>query len=72
MAVPKKKTSRARKGLRRAGQHHKRFRKDVFACAICGATVLPHRVCSSCGHYKGKEFVTVKAAQEEGAQETAE
>ena len=27
MAVPKKKTSVSRKGLRRAGQHHKLYRK---------------------------------------------
>ncbi|MBT5094836.1 MAG: 50S ribosomal protein L32, partial [Halobacteriovoraceae bacterium] len=32
MAVPKKKTSVSRKGLRRAGQHHKMYRKHPFSC----------------------------------------
>ena len=65
MAVPKKKTSVSRKGLRRAGQHHKLYRKHPFACSNCGAQALPHHVCPSCGHYKGKEVVAIKVAAEE-------
>lgn len=65
MAVPKKKTSVSRKGLRRAGQHHKLYRKHPMSCSNCGSHVLPHAVCPACGHYKGKEYLAVSAAEEE-------
>ena len=67
MAVPKKKTSVSRKGLRRAGQHHKLYRKHTSSCPNCGAMSLPHHACSSCGQYKGKEVITfkVRASQED-------
>ncbi len=64
MAVPKKKTSVSRKGLRRAGQHHKLYRKDPVGCPNCGESVLPHCVCPACGHYKGKEIIKSKAKNE--------
>ncbi|MBT3586341.1 MAG: 50S ribosomal protein L32 [Halobacteriovoraceae bacterium] len=60
MAVPKKKTSVSRKGLRRAGQHHKMYRKHPFSCPNCGSHILPHTVCSACGVYKGKEVIVIK------------
>lgn len=65
MAVPKKKTSVSRKGLRRAGQHHKLYRKHPMSCSNCGSHVLPHTVCPACGHYKGKEYIAVSSAQED-------
>ncbi len=71
MATPKKRTSVSRKGLRRAGQHHKRYRKFTMACPNCGDTTLPNHACPSCGHYRGKEVFTVKVKAEatEDAQE---
>ncbi len=60
MAVHKKRTSVSRKGLRRAGQHHKLYRKFPQACPNCGDSVLPHCVCSACGHYKGKQVFEIK------------
>ncbi len=73
MAVPKKKSSVSRKGLRRAGQHHKLYRKHPVSCSNCGAHVLPHTVCPSCGHYKGQQMLAVKAketvSEDQGAQE---
>jgi large subunit ribosomal protein L32 len=69
MAVPKKKTSVSRKGLRRAGQHHKLYRKHPMSCPNCGDLTMPSCACSSCGTYKGKEIFTVKVkATEEEAQ----
>lgn len=65
MAVPKKKTSVSRKGLRRAGQHHKRYRKHPMSCPNCGALTLPNRVCSSCGTYKGREVFTIRERGED-------
>lgn len=72
MAVPKKRTSVSRKGLRRAGQHHKLYRKHTFTCPNCSATILPHRICDSCGQYRGKQFLKVKTPSEEGQESTAE
>ncbi len=69
MAVPKKRTSVSRKGLRRAGHTHKLSAKSPMSCPNCGDLSLPHKVCSSCGTYKGKEVITIKAKNTE---ETAE
>ncbi|MFZ4712442.1 MAG: 50S ribosomal protein L32 [Bacteriovoracaceae bacterium] len=68
MAVPKKKTSVSRKGLRRAGQHHKLYRKFPMSCKNCGETTLPHHVCPSCGHYKGVEMIKMKVKEAPVAQ----
>jgi len=55
MAVPKRKTSRSRRGKRRAHQH---LTSPVFSiCPRCKAPKLPHRVCPSCGYYKTKEII---------------
>lgn len=69
MAVPKKKTSVSRKGLRRAGQHHKEYRKHPMSCPNCGDLTLPNHACPSCGTYKGKQVFEIKA---EAEQESAE
>ncbi len=64
MAVPKKKTSVSRKGLRRAGQHHKLYRKHPMNCPNCGDMTLPHKACPSCGTYKGREVIEIKEVEE--------
>lgn len=69
MAVPKKKTSVSRKGLRRAGQHHKLYAKHPMTCSNCGAHSMPHTVCGSCGTYKGREIFEVKVASADDAEE---
>jgi large subunit ribosomal protein L32 len=69
MAVPKKKVSVSRKGLRRAGQHHKLYRKHPMSCSNCGGHVMPHAVCPTCGFYKGKHLITVKVKADEAAAE---
>ncbi|MCG8513402.1 MAG: 50S ribosomal protein L32 [Halanaerobiales bacterium] len=53
MAVPKRRTSKARKRKRRT--HWKLTAPSLVACPQCHEFKLPHRVCPSCGHYKGKE-----------------
>ena len=70
MAVPKKRTSVSRKGLRHAGQHHKLYAKSPISCPNCGDNTLPHHVCASCGTYKGREVIEIKEEEEtEGAEE---
>jgi len=70
VAVPKKKTSVSRKGLRRAGQHHKEYRKHPMSCPNCGDLTMPNHACPSCGTYKGKQVFEIKVKADE--EETAE
>lgn len=59
MAVPKRKTSKARRDTRR-NSHWKLEAPGIVACPNCGAYRLPHRVCKACGHYKGRKVLDVK------------
>lgn len=52
MAVPKRRTSKARKRQRRT--HFKLHVPGMTACPECGEMKLSHRVCKSCGSYKGE------------------
>ncbi|MFO7813127.1 MAG: 50S ribosomal protein L32 [Pelovirga sp.] len=56
MAVPKKKTSKSKKNMRRA--HDAISAPGISTCPNCNEIKLPHRVCSSCGNYKGKEVIS--------------
>ncbi len=61
MAVPKRRTSRSKSAMRRS-QHDKVTAPTVVACTNCGEPTVPHRVCPSCGHYKGAPVVAKKTA----------
>lgn len=58
MAVPKKKTSKSRRNMRRS--HHKLEDIQLTECSNCGAKKLPHHLCDSCGYYKGVQIIKVK------------
>ncbi len=58
MAVPKKRTSKSRRGMRRAHDAIS-FNADVEVCETCGELKLRHRVCEPCGTYKGKQIIDV-------------
>ena len=60
MAVPKKKTSPSRRGLRRAGHTHRLKKSHAMNCPSCGAPALPLHVCPECGVYKGKQVFEIK------------
>lgn len=60
MAVPKKKTSKSRRNMRRA--HHALTGASYAECPKCGELKRPHHVCGSCGHYDGREVVKTEAA----------
>lgn len=30
-------------------------------CSNCGSLALPHHVCETCGHYKGKKIMLTRA-----------
>ena len=59
MAVPKKRTSKRRKGMRRANDYLT-FSERVTTCSNCGSDVLLHHVCENCGYYKGKKVIEGK------------
>ena len=56
MAVPKRKTSKARRDQRRA--NWKVSAPSIVECPKCHAKKLSHRVCKQCGYY-GEEQVIV-------------
>lgn len=55
MAVPKRKLSKSRKRLRRG--HDTAKGMPTQACPKCGAPRLSHRVCPTCGFYRGKKVM---------------
>ncbi|MFP4072225.1 MAG: 50S ribosomal protein L32 [Desulfovibrionales bacterium] len=54
MAVPKKKTSKSKKNMRRS--HHNVATPNVVYCE-CGEPALPHRACPHCGNYRGRQVL---------------
>ncbi len=55
MAVPKRKTSKARRDKRRT--HQKLTSPAVTTCPDCGEARQPHHVCRSCGKYNGRAVI---------------
>lgn len=56
MAVPKRKTSKARRDSRRSS-HWKLSMPGIVACPQCHRLKLAHRVCKKCGFYDGKQVI---------------
>ncbi len=60
MAVPKRKTSKSVRDMRRS--HHALEATGVAECKNCGEPKLQHHVCAACGHYDGRAVVKSKSA----------
>ncbi len=58
MAVPKRRTSKSKRDMRRASSQVLN-KATVTECPQCHDTKLPHRVCGSCGYYKNREVISV-------------
>ena len=58
MAVPKKRTSSRVRNMRRA--HDFITPKFMNICPNCGANHVRHTACLSCGHYRGRQVLTIK------------
>ncbi|MEO9470137.1 50S ribosomal protein L32 [Parasphingorhabdus sp.] len=57
MAVPKRKTTPSKRGMRRS---HDALKVEAYQeCANCGELKRPHHMCGSCGHYNGREVLAV-------------
>lgn len=63
MAVPKQKQSHARTSKRRST--HKVKSAGYNACPQCHSPRLPHRVCPTCGSYKGQEVLAADTRHHE-------
>jgi len=59
MAVPKKRTSKSKRNMRRA--HDFLTRTFSIVCSNCGSSTLPHRICGGCGYYRGRQIKKVEA-----------
>lgn len=57
MAVPFRRTSKTKKAMRRT--HLKKDAPALTTCSKCGNTLKPHRACTKCGYYAGKEVIKV-------------
>jgi large subunit ribosomal protein L32 len=55
VAVPKRRKSRSQRDKRRAN-HDKVTAPNVTPCPNCSEPALTHRVCPSCGFYKGRKI----------------
>lgn len=60
MALPKKKTSKSKKGMRRS---HDRVPVPNVVYCECGEPTLPHRVCPKCGNYRGRQMLVKEDAE---------
>ncbi len=59
MAVPKRKTSKARRDKRRSSVW-KLDAPTLVKCNNCGELIRPHRLCASCGYYNGRQVVKME------------
>jgi len=66
MAVPKRKTSKARRDRRRAGNNNLTA-PQLGECPQCHALVPPHTVCKACGQYDGRQVVDLEKKEKKNA-----
>jgi large subunit ribosomal protein L32 len=57
MALPKRKHSKARRDKSRT--HWKLAIPGLTKCLQCGRMIIPHRVCTYCGYYRGRQVVVI-------------
>ncbi len=70
MAVPKRKTTPSKGGMRRS--HDKYNLIQVGKCDNCGAIKQSHCACATCGFYNGRQVLKpkTKGAKDETVEET--
>lgn len=57
MQAPKRKKSKSARNMRRS--HDGLTRVSAAKCKNCGEIILPHAVCTACGHYRGRTLLNV-------------
>ena len=68
-ALPFRRVSKTAKRQRRT--HLKKSAPTTGVCSNCGAVVAPHRACTKCGFYKGKNVLSKEEKIEESTAKTA-
>jgi len=63
VAVPKRRKTSSKRDMRRAN-HDKVSAPTIVGCPNCEAPMIPHRVCGSCGFYKGRAVLKTEESQE--------
>lgn len=58
---PKQKISKGRRNRRRA--HDAIGRPKLVDCPTCHTLMMPHRVCPSCGQYRGRQVMDIEAEE---------
>ncbi len=58
MAVPKRRTSKARRDKRKA--NWKLTAPNLATCPKCGELMMPHRACKACGTYNKRVVLEVE------------
>lgn len=66
MALQKRRRGPARTAQQRSAWMKKSGENHIMvqACPSCGSPKLPHRVCMSCGQYRGEQIVAKQANEE--------
>jgi large subunit ribosomal protein L32 len=70
MPVPKKRHSNVRQGKRRFS-NYRLSANQLSRCPECGAAILPHHACPSCGKYNGRQILKIKTKAKKGKKEQA-
>jgi len=60
-ALPKQKTTKARRGKRRS--HHRLESPQLDYCPQCHSPKLPHHACPTCGTYAGREVIEIEGSK---------
>jgi len=63
MAVPKRKTTKSKRNMRRS--HHALTPVNIVTDSTTGEYKLPHHISLTDGYYKGKQVVTQKSTSSE-------
>ncbi|MFA5051192.1 MAG: 50S ribosomal protein L32 [Patescibacteria group bacterium] len=64
MALPNRKRSKSRKGVK---QYQYRLKKNNLSkCSSCKKSIKPHCICPFCGCYNKKEIISKKTKAKKG------
>lgn len=69
MAVPKKRRSKSKSAMIKAGKKQVAYR-SISKCPNCGGVRQAHRICTNCGYYNGRVH-KLKAHASTAGEETA-
>lgn len=70
MGLPSKR--RTKQSKRERASHFALKKVSLVKCTKCGKPVLPHKICSACGTYKGKQIIQLKTKKKTPKQKAQE